>query len=160
MPRIHELPSATPEWDDEIPIYDASTHKTSKIRLGSLQTLIAGLPEYVFNSYAWQYSNQVPPATGNQVRLNNTDATKATLIDIRRLDADDADRTPMLQQVTEGSQIRINDWNDASKIHRFKVNGPVTFGTTNVQIPVEWQSGDGTIPNAKVNVAFLVVLQF
>lgn len=129
--------------------------------LASLEARIAALeanPEHVFNSYAWQFSNLTPPATGSQVRLNNVSAPLATVIDIRKIDSDGADRTPVFQQLTPGDLVRINDWDNAAVIHRFNVVTAPTMDATNVQIPVTWLSGSGTIPNAKVNVAFLVSL--
>jgi hypothetical protein len=118
--------------------------------------LVENRPEYLYNSYAWTYSNAAPPATGSQVRLNNTDLTVATLINIRKIDGDGADRTPVFLQLTPGDQIRINDWNDATKIHRYRVTGVPTTDATNASIPVAWFSGAGVIPNAKANVAFIV----
>jgi hypothetical protein len=114
-------------------------------------------PQYVYNSYSWQYSNLAPPPTGNQVRFNNATLSLATSAVFRLIDNDGADRTPVFQQLAVGSQIRINDWNDAASIHRFNVTGPATIAT-DATVPVAWVSGSGTIPNAKANVAFLIAL--
>lgn len=115
-------------------------------------------PEYVYNSYAWQYSNLAPPPTGNQVRFDNANLALAHQVVFRLLDSDGADRTTIFQQLGVGSKIRINDWNNAANIHRFNVLGPAVFGASDVAIPVVWVSGSGTIPNAKANVAFIVTL--
>ena len=41
MPRINELPEeATPAWDDQIPLYDASERKTNKV---TVQKLAVGM---------------------------------------------------------------------------------------------------------------------
>lgn len=137
-------------WGDELNAY-----------LASLEDRIAVLelkPEYIYNSYAWQYSSSAPPATGSQVRFNNADLSLATVMDIRKIDSDGADRMPVFLNLTVGSSVRINDWNNAANIHRFNVTGAPTMDATNVQVPVAWQSGAGTIPNAKANVAFLLTL--
>jgi hypothetical protein len=144
----------TEDWGDDLNTY-----------LEYLEARIVDLenrPQYVYNSYAWMYNNGAPPATGsgvnNQVRLNNVDLTQATLIDIRKLDADGADRTPIFQRLVPGSMIRINDWDNAASLHRFDVTAAPTMDATNAQIPVAWESGGGVIPNAKANVAFLIAL--
>lgn len=119
-------------------------------------------PDYVYNSYAWQFNNGAPPATGNpknEIRLNNADPALATVIDVRKLDFDGADRTPIFQQLGVGAKIRINDWDDAALLHRYTVTGTPTMDATNVQIPVIWLSGSGTLPNnTKVTVGLLVSL--
>jgi|SRR5580765_524275 hypothetical protein len=121
-------------------------------------TVLEAKPQYVFNSYAWQYSNAAPPPTGSQVRFDNANLNLATTAVFRLIDSDGADRTPVFQQLGVGSQVRINDWNNAATIHRFNVTGPATIGATDVTVPVAWVSGSGVIPNAKVNAAFLVAL--
>jgi hypothetical protein len=115
-------------------------------------------PEKIYNSYSWQYSNLSPPPTGNQVRFDSSNLTLATQVVFRLLDNDGADRTPVFQALGVGALIRINDWDNAAHIHRFDVLGPAVFGASDVSIPVRWKSGTGTIPNAKVNVGFLVNL--
>ena len=113
-------------------------------------------PDYVFNSYPWQYSNQAPPPTGNQVRFDNADLSQATVAVFRLLDSDGADRTPIFQAIGVGTQLRISDWDNAAALHRFDVTGPAVFGASDVTVPVAWVSGSGTIPNAKANVGFIV----
>ena len=125
---------------------------------GDRITALENRPQWVYNSYAWQYSNQAPPPTGNQVRFDNADLSLATVAIFRLLDSDSADRTPIFQQLTVGSMIRINDWDDATKIHRFAVVGPANIAASDVTVPIYWTSGNGVIPNAKANVAFLVAL--
>jgi hypothetical protein len=147
------LPVAGQEpWDAALNAYLAALED----RIDALEAR----PQYIFNSYAWQFNNGPPPAVstgGNsQVRLNNANPTLATLIDIRLVDSDGADRTPIFQQLGVGSNVRINDWD--ANIHRFAVTGPATMNVTNAQIPVSWVSGNGVIPNAKANVAFLIAL--
>jgi len=115
-------------------------------------------PAYVYNSYSWQFSNSLPPPTGSQVRFNNANLSLATSAVFRLIDNDGADRTPIFQQLGVGAQIRINDWNNAANIHRFSVTGPANIAASDVTVPVAWISGNGTIPNAKANVAFLVPL--
>jgi hypothetical protein len=92
------------------------------------------------------------------VRFNNSNLSLATLAIFRLIDNDGADRTPVFQQLNDGSQIRINDWNDASHLHRFNVTGPANISATDVTVPVTWVSGTGVIPNAKASVAFLIPL--
>lgn len=127
--------------------------------LGRLDAL-EEVPEYVVNSYSWMYSNQAPPPTGSQVRFDNADLSLATQAVFRLIDNDGADRTPVFQLLTTTSLLRINDWNDANVIHRFHVTGSAVFGASDVAVPVVWVSGSGTVPNAKANVAFAVVLDF
>ena len=112
-------------------------------------------PQYVFNSYPWQYSNLAPPPTGNQVRFDNSDLTQATTAVFRVIDSDGADRTSMFQLLDDRSQIRIQDWDNSSAFHHFRVTGPAPFGAGDISIPIAWVRGNGTIPNAKVNVSFL-----
>jgi len=112
--------------------------------------------EHVFNSYAWQFSSSLPPATGNQIRLNSPTPSQATEIDFRKIDSDGADRTPTFQQVSDGDTIRISDWDNASNIYRFTATGPAVIGATNVTVPVVWLNGGGVVPNAKCNVGFLL----
>ena len=121
-------------------------------------TAVENTPEYFFNSYPWQYSNQEPPPTGNQVRFDNADLSQATQAVFRLLDSDGADRTQVFRMLDVGSQFRISDWDDVAKLHRFNVTGPSNIGASDVTVPVEWVSGSGAIPNAKVNVAFVVAL--
>jgi hypothetical protein len=129
--------------------------------LESRITAVENKPEHVYNSYAWQFSNAAPPATGSQLRLNNTNPVLATLIDVRKVDLDGADRTPVFLQVTPDDIIRINDWDNAANLHRYTVTGTPTMDATNVQIPVAWDSGSGVIPTtgqAKINVAFYLAI--
>jgi len=131
-------------------------------QIDGLNTRVANLearPEYIVNSYSWQYSNAAPPPTGSQVRFDNADLSLATQAIFRLIDNDGADRTAVFQQLAAGSMLRINDWNDAANIHRFNVTGPASIAATDVTIPVAWISGAGTIPNAKANVAFIVALE-
>jgi hypothetical protein len=121
-------------------------------------TTVEDKPEYIYNSYAWQYSSLAPPPTGNQVRFDNANLTLAHNAVFRLLDSDGADRTAVFQQLGAGAQIRINDWNNAANIHRFNVTGPAVFGASDVTVPITWKSGQGTIPNAKANVAFVIIL--
>jgi hypothetical protein len=116
-------------------------------------------PEYIFNSAPWQFSNGAPPATGNQVRLNNVDPKLATLIDIRLIDVDGADRARWFSALSTGCYVRISDWNASNTTHRFKVSGVATIGVANASIPVTWDQGNGLIPNAKADVGFLVKFQ-
>ena len=144
--RIDAVESSVTDLDERVSALDG--------RVAAVESK----PEYIFNSYSWQYSNSAPPATGSQVRFNNTNLTLATLMDIRKIDGDGADRTPVFQQVGLGDIVRINDWNNAANLHRFRVAGAPTMDATNVQVPLAWEAGSGTIPNAKVNIAFLVSL--
>ena len=64
----------------------------------------------------------------------------------------------MFQKLADGSQIRISDWDDATVLHLYRVTGPATIGPSDVTVPIEWISGNGTIPNAKANVGFLVAI--
>lgn len=140
-------------WGAELNAYLASLDA----RLG----VVEAKPTYIFNSYAWQYSNAAPPppTTGNsQVRFNNANLTLATTAVFRLTDSDGADRKSLFQTLTTGSQFRINDWDNSTVFHRFNVTGTTTLTATDATIPVTWVSGTGTIPNAKANVAFLVVL--
>lgn len=132
--------------------------------LAELEARIVALeanPEHVYNSYAWKFAIAAPPAGVGELRLNNTDPSLATLIDMRLIDSDGADRTPVFLQVTPGDTIRVNAWSNASIYHRFHASGVPTLGTTNVTIPVVWEAGTGTLPTAgqaKINVGFLVSL--
>ena len=136
----------------------ASVNATNINNNGERITALEAKPQWVYNSYAWQYSNLAPPPTGNQVRFDNADLSLATVAVFRLIDSDSGDRTPVFQQLTVGSMIRINDWDDATKIHRFTVVGPASIAATDATVPVYWMSGNGVIPNAKANVAFLVAL--
>jgi len=131
----------------------------------TLETQVAALearPEYILNSYAWSFNAGAPPATTNgQVRLNNANPALATAVNFRKIDFDGGDRTGAFQMVTVGSQLRINDWDNAAIIHRYVVTGLPTIDATNAQVPVTWISGNGALPTqgqAKVNVAFLIAL--
>ena len=118
-------------------------------------------PEYVFSSHQWQYSNQAPPPTGSQVRFDNADLSKATVAVFRLIDSDGADRSQVFHNLTVGSQIRINDWDNVEHIHRFNVTDVPTIDASDATVPVAWISGNGTIPTSgggKANVAFLVAL--
>jgi hypothetical protein len=69
--------------------------------LASLEARIVELeatPEHVYNSYCWKFSAAAPPAGAGELRLNNVDPTLATLIDMRIIDSDGADRTPVFLQ--------------------------------------------------------------
>jgi hypothetical protein len=134
----------------------------SIVALAALEARIVALEaqkEYVYNSFAWQFSSSPPPATGNQLRLNNPSPLLATVLDFRRIDSDGADRTPIFQQLGVGDTIRITDWNDASQLYRYKVTGSASFSVDNVTVPVSWFDGAGVVPNAKVNVGFLAAIE-
>jgi hypothetical protein len=159
------------DWGDDLNAYlvDLEERIADNVaRIAALESDVSDLqsepapPEHVFNSYAWSYNSGAPPATAGQVRLDTTDPMTAMVMDFRKIDVDGADRTPIFQQLSDGSMIRINDWDDASILHRFEVTGEPTIDATNVQVPVVWSSGSGTLPSggqaAKVNVAFLVTL--
>jgi hypothetical protein len=133
--------------------------ETLQGQVSTLQARVTALesrPEYVYNSTAYQFSNAAPPATGNQLRLNNVNATLATMIDMRLIDSDGADRSQWIKLLNIGSRLRINDWNNAAIFHRYNVTGPATLDATNAQVPVTWVDGAGVIPNAKINVGFFV----
>ena len=103
-------------WGDELNAYLASLEDADR------RSLEAAQPEYIYNSYAWQFSSAAPPATGSQLRLNNVDPTLATLIDVRKIDSDGADRTPVFQQLDHGLDgSAINDWDNAAILHRYNV---------------------------------------
>lgn len=137
-------------WGEDLNAYLASLDA----RLRTVETK----PDFIFNSYSWQYSASAPPPTGNQVRFDKSNLPTATTAVFRLTDNDGADRTNVFQQLRSGCQLRINDWNNASNIHRFSITGPAVVGASDAAIPVTWISGSGTIPNAKANVAFLVLL--
>ena len=138
-------------WGDDLNAYLAWLDA----RVAAVETR----PDYAYNSYSWQYSNSAPPPTGSQVRFDNVDLSLATFMVARLVDNDGGDRTAVFRQLDVGSRIRINDWDDADVVHRFHVTGPAVVDATDATIPVIWISGAGTIPNAKVNVAFLVPLE-
>lgn len=155
----------TVDWGDDLNLYLTGLQNRIAALETQLDTVesrvddIEDRPEYVYNSYAWQFSNAAPPATGNQIRFDSADLTLATVIDIRKIDSDGGDRTPVLQKLDEGAKVSVSDWDNAALGHTFLVSGVPTMDATNAQIPVTWQSGSGTIPNAKVNVAFLITLE-
>jgi hypothetical protein len=130
-----------------------------EVRYAELEERIVALEaqkEHVFNSYPWQFSNQAPPATGNQIRLDNTDPMQATFAEFRKIDSDGADRTWIFHQLTPGDTFRISDWDNASVFYRFAVNGPPMVGPDSITVPVTSIGGAGVVPNAKVNVGFLI----
>ncbi len=144
----------TEDWGDDLNAY-----------LAHLETRIVDLesrPDYIFNSYPWSFNGGAPPATASgQLRLDNSDPSQATMIDVRKIDFDGADRSPAMQLLNVGSSIRIGDWDNAAVLHWFLVAGPATFNATNAQIPVTWKSGSGALPTsgqAKINVGFVVAL--
>lgn len=146
-------------WGDDLNTYLLSL----EARIASNEARMTALeakPEHIYSSAPWQFSNAAPPSTGNQVRLNNTNPSLATVIDIRRLDSDGADRSAAFQLVDVGAVIRISDWNDSTAYHQFRPTGQATFTADNAQIPVTWETGVGTIPNAKANVGFLLESPF
>lgn len=126
--------------------------------LGERVQAIEDRAELVYVSSSWQFSNNPPPATGNEVRLDNTNLSLATVVDIRLQDTTSADRSLWIRALDVGSKLRITDWDDASASHQYDVTGPATIGATNGQIPVAWSTGNGVIPNAKINVGLLVAL--
>jgi hypothetical protein len=141
-------------WGEDLNAYLAGL----EARMLSNESRITDLeakPEMVYSSTAYQFSNAAPPATGNQLRLNNVDPVQATLIDLRKDDADGADRSNWLQMLGVGGYMRIQDWDNAAIWHRFKVTGKATFDLTNAQVSVTWDAGQGTLPNAKISVGFL-----
>ena len=153
--RVSALEAEVADLTDQV------VSQTSQISdLASRLDALENQPEHIYNSYAWQYSNQSPPPTGNQVRFDNADLSQATVMVMRLIDSDGADRTPIFQQLSVGDHIRINDWDNAATIHRFNVTATPTLDASDVTIPVAWVSGSGTIPNAKANVAFLLTLEF
>jgi hypothetical protein len=118
-------------------------------------------PEYIYSSHPWQYSAAAPPPTGSQVRFDNADLSQATVMVIRLIDSDGADRSQIFHNLSVDSRILINDWDNVENIHRFNVTSTPTIDTTDATVPVAWISGSGTIPstgNAKANVSFLVAL--
>jgi hypothetical protein len=119
-------------------------------------TTMAAKPEYIYNSFAWMYSNASPPPTGNQVRFDNANLSLATTATFRLIDVDGADRTNVFQRLSQGSKMRINDWDNAALEHHFSVTGPAIIGGTDATIPLIWTEGNGVLPNAKANVAFLL----
>lgn len=132
--------------------------QTSVATLQNRVTALEAKPDYVVNSSSWQFSNAAPPATGNQVRLNNTQASLATQADFRNIDNDGADRSAWFQYLSAGSIIRIQDWNVSATYYRYTVTGPAIIGATNTQVPIAWDKGNGTVPNAKCNVGFIIAV--
>lgn len=144
-------------WGEDLNAY--LTGLESRVTtLESRVTALEAKPEYLFNSTSWQFSNAAPPATGNQVRLNNTAGNLATLIDIRNIDNDGADRSSWFALLDVGSFVRIQDWNVSANYYRYHVTGPTTIGATNTTIPVTWDKGGGVVPNAKCNIGFIVAV--
>ena len=170
-----------PLWGDDLNTYLLSLEAriaTNEANMASLQNQMNSLnvetddltervivleakPEYVYNSFPWKFSASSPPAGAGELRLDNVDPMLATLIDLRKVDGDGADRAPVFMQLTPGDKVMVSDWDDAAQLHRFTVTGPPMIDATNVQIPVSWVSGNGTLPTAgqaKINVGFLVSL--
>ena len=149
------------DWGDDLNAYLIDLETRIADNVARIEALEAR-PEYVYNSYAWTYNNGAPPATAGQVRFDTADPATATVMDFRKIDVDGADRTPVFQRLSPGAVIQVSDWDDASILHRLDVSGSITMDDTNVQVPVTWVSGSGTLPSggqsAKVNVAFLVTL--
>lgn len=124
-------------------------------RILSLETRVDDLEEeteVIFHSAPWQFSNSAPPATGNQLRFDNTDPALAAMIDFRNIDTNGADQTGFFQIMAPGAIIRVQDYNEAGVFHRFRVTGSPTYTTDNTNFPVVWEDGAGTLPNAKVSV--------
>jgi hypothetical protein len=149
-------------WGDDLNAYLLSL----EARIASNEERMAALedrPEYIYSSAPWTFKKDLPPATGSgnqsQVRLDNLDPTLVTMIDFRRIDSDGADRTPWFQALSNRAIIRISDWDVSTVSHQFKVLGSADFpDATNAHVPVTWDQGEGDLPNAKVNVGFVVVL--
>ena len=144
-------------WGEEMNAYLANLEERIAANVERIVAL-EEKPEYIYNSYPWTYNSGAPPATNGQVRFDDSDPQLVTVLDFRQEDGDGADRSQVFRLLAPGSVIRINDWNDAGALHRFNVSGPSMLDATNVQVPVTWESGAGTLPTGKVNVAFLVTL--
>jgi len=125
--------------------------------LGTRVSVVEDRPDFVFVQTSYMFSTASPPATGNQIRLDNADPKLATILDVRRVDADGADRSYGLSLIDTKSQIRLNVYNDASNWHRFTVIGtPTKAGPDNWYVPVAWHSGVGTLPGSKINVGLFI----
>jgi hypothetical protein len=156
-------------WLYESVVANANSMQVNRDQIEALEAQVSVLearvvtleakPEYVYSNYLWKFSNAAPPAASGELRLNHNDPSLATLIDVRKIDGDGADRTPTFQALTPGDKIRITDWDNATIIHRFTVTGlPGTMDPSNATIPVTWTQGSGILPTsgaAKINVGFL-----
>ena len=162
-------PGADPPWGDDLntTINWLHSHVTTleeqipllQGQIDALETRLTAeetKPEYLFNSAPWTFNNNPPPATANQVRLDNAQGSLATIADFRKIDSDGADRSSWMQLLDVGSFIRIQDWDNSAVFYRYRVTGKATFNTDNAQVPITWDSGAGVLPNAKVNVGFIV----
>lgn len=133
-----------------------------------LNTYLAGLEyrvhelethPYVFTTAPYQYSNSLPPATGNQVRFDNSDLKLATTVNFRRIDVDGADQVAVFQQLDPGSMLRLSDWNDAAIWQRFRTTTVVDIGEDDATLGVAWETGaDAPLVNGKTLVMFLTKL--
>lgn len=131
-------------------------------QVSTLMSRVAALearPDYIFGQATYMFTNLAPPATGNQIRLNNTTPNLVTVLDVRRLDADSADRSQAITMVTPGTLIRLADYDNAANFYRYRATATATkVGADNFTVPVVWHSGAGTIPNSKIAVTMLIVV--
>jgi hypothetical protein len=116
-------------------------------------------PDYIFGQAAYQFAVQMPPATSNQVRMNNANPQLATMLDFRRIDANGVDRTLAMDMVTPETLIRMTDADNGAVWYRFKATGPaVKVGLDNFNVPVEYHSSAGVLGAVEVNVGLLIVV--
>jgi len=125
--------------------------------LGARVSAVEDRPDYVFVNPTYMFSTIAGAATGSQIRINNADPKLATMMDVRRLDADGADRSYGLSLLTTKSQIRLNDFNNSAISYRYRVTGPPTqVGADNWNIPVAWIASAGTLSSTKINVGLFI----
>jgi hypothetical protein len=125
--------------------------------LNGYVTVLQARPDFVYDSAPWTYHNGNPPASNQQVRADTLLDMNSKLLDFSLTDLNGAERTPWFARLTTTSVIRIADWDDSTRSHRFRVTGPVVIGNTNAQVPVAWINGVGSIAsNQKADVGFFI----
>jgi hypothetical protein len=105
----------------------------------------------ILETAPYNLNNQTnPPPANGQIRLNNSNQAAATFMYISEIQDAGADIGGFLRAIDPNDLIRIQDWNDSSKWHRYIVSGPVIDQGTYISVPITWTAGMDTVPNQKI----------
>jgi len=100
-------------------------------------------------------SNTGEPPTSSQMRLNNASQTAATLMWVHHTDNSGTDYSLLLDSITVGNNMVMQDKNNSANVQRYHVTASVTDKGTYTEIPVQWFTGSGTVPNGQVVLAMI-----
>ena len=116
-----------------------------------------GAPGQSANLFDYMFATATAePPTGTTVRFNNASAAAVTKIWATDSTYDGVNIRNLLNAITPGTRVVLQDRNDATKIQRFDVTGPVVQKTGYTEIPVVFFSGGTALAAQRTMMAIFL----